>query len=553
MNGSRDSSGHDSDGQLQVGRRSLGAGDHRSFLEERSSTEGLSYKPADGYWANTYLPGDPSMRFLHARLREYDRSSLEAAAGTRLRLHDSAHPIAQSFDPSQRGSLSVYLNADRKGITREERLLVQVGLKGIERQAGRRPALNVAVVLDLRGETPIDVAAKMRAILLALLEAKELGDRFRLVVAGPSGGLVLAPEDFRFGPLTVVLEELLADKEPQTPNALGLPDAVACAIQSVARDDDPTATLGSSMVVLVAGQSIGSEATQLVSLAHQSAVAGIPLSVVGVGGQVRSDEIERLVLAGQGRRHLLDQSSEATSIVDKELNAASRIVARAVRLRIRLAKGVRLVDIIGSERLDEQRAQKVRDAEQSIDLRLARNLGLEADRGEDEDGIQIVIPNFYSGDEHVILLDVVASGSGPIADVSVRYKDLAFLKNSAARTSLALTRTDQAAGVLEGNVLKNLLSFQLAEVLEEAGNALALGDLNQAQVLLTRRQNLLQRLTRECRRLDGWDLRNDLAMLNEYLTLLNRSAVISNQRHRNYLADSLQYASWLKIQPRWGT
>ncbi len=127
------------------------AGDIRNFLEERSSTEGLSYKPANGYWANTYLPGDPSMRFLHARLRDYDRSGLEAAAGTRLRLHDAAHPIAQSFDPSQNGSLSVYLNADRKGISGEERLLVQVGLKGIERQAGRRPTMNVAVVLDLRG------------------------------------------------------------------------------------------------------------------------------------------------------------------------------------------------------------------------------------------------------------------------------------------------------------------------------------------------------------------------------------------------------------------
>jgi hypothetical protein len=435
----------------------------------------------------------------------------------------------------------------------EERLLVQVGLKGVERQAGRRPTMNVAVVLDLRGETPVDVAAKMRAIVLAILEAKELGDRFRLVVAGRAGGLVVTPEDFRFGPLTVALEELLADDEPQTTSVLGLPNAVACAVQSVAQDDDPTATLGSSMVVLVTSQSIGVEATHLASLAHQSAVAGIPLSIIGVGGQVTPDETNRLALAGQGRRYLLDQASEASSIIDKELTAASRIVARAVRLRIRLAKGVRLVDVIGSERLDERRAQKVRDAEQTIDLRLSRNLGIEADRGDDEDGIQIVIPNFYSGDEHVILLDVVASGSGPIADVSVRYKDLAFLKNSVARTSLALPRTDQAAGVLERNVLKNLLSFQLAEILEKAGTVLAQGHLDQAQLLLTSQQNLLEQLTRECEGLDGRDVRNDLATLNEYLTLLSRSAVISNRRHRNYLADSLHYASWLKIQPRWGT
>src|SRR6185369_2748520 len=114
-----------------------------------------------------------------------------------------------------------------------------------------------------------------------------------------------------------------------------------------------------------------------------------------------------------------------------------------------LAAGVRLVGIVGSRRLDEAQAQRVREAERSVDLRLSRNLGIESDRGEDEDGIQVVVPVFRAGDAHVILLDVVAPGPGAVADVSVRYKDLVFLRNGVARASLTLPAGAPAAGPLE--------------------------------------------------------------------------------------------------------
>lgn len=58
--------------------------------------------------------------------------------------------------------------------------------------------------------------------------------------------------------------------------------------------------------------------------AHRSAVGGIPLSVVGVGGAVDLAAIDRLTLAGQGNRRLLANPSEAPSVVDRELHLASR-------------------------------------------------------------------------------------------------------------------------------------------------------------------------------------------------------------------------------------
>ncbi len=100
-----------------------------------------------------------------------------------------------------------------------------------------------------------------------------------------------------------------------------------------------------------------------------------------------------------------------------ELDALSRLAHRS-------AVGGVPVSVIGAS-VDRSELERVREAEKSIDLRLSRNLGIDADRGEDEDGIQIVIPSFYAGDAHTILLDVVAARPGPIAEVTVRYKDLA--------------------------------------------------------------------------------------------------------------------------------
>ena len=173
---------------------------------------------------------------------------------------------------------------------------------------------------------------------------------------------------------------------------LDLVDALVMAVDQLAAVDDPDAVLGSSLVLLVSANGIEQESVDSVEiLAHRSAVAGMPLSVVTLAG-VNSSDLEAITLAGQGRLLAFDTPAEAGPLVDKELHAASRTVARAVRLRIQLAPGVQLIDVIGSRKLDELDAERVREAEQSIDQRLSRNWGIQADRDEDEDGIQIVIP-----------------------------------------------------------------------------------------------------------------------------------------------------------------
>jgi hypothetical protein len=509
----------------------------KRFLESAASLESLAFQEPRGYWANTYIPGDPAMRLLQARLAAWDRQALGQDLG-----------VGQPFDAPQDAALAAYLHADRSAVEGPTRMRVQVGLKGAERQGGHRPAMNVGLVVDGRSFAKDGTGPLIPALITALEQARQPGDRFSLTVAGPAGGLLVPPEQFRHGPLRVAIDRLFGARESSETPAVDLVQAVSLAAESVRQGDDPGAVLGSSLVLLVTGASLAEDLAALEEMAHGNAVTGVPLSVVSLGTGAPPDHIDRLVAAGQGNRRILESAGQADSVIDRELHAASRAVARAVRLRIRLAPGVELIDVLDSRRLEEPQAERVREAEQAIDQRLARNLGIEADRGKDEDGIQIVIPNFYAGDAHVVLLDVVAEKPGPIADLQVRYKDVLRLRNGVAEAALSLGADADARGPLERNVLKNLVAWELARRSREASRYLEAGDLPRARALLAWQRDLIQGLRLE---VAGWsgdpDLAADQAMLAEYLAVLNAPAS-GDAVQRRHLADSLRYAGFRKLQ-----
>ena len=516
----------------------------RRFLAERENLQGLSFEPASGYWSNTYVPGDPEMRRLAASLRGWDRSALIAGLGT-VRFERAARPTWQPFDPPQGAALATYLHADKAAVSGPSRLRVQIGLKATERGSGLRPAMNVVLLLDAREPVSAGMEARMRALVLALARARQPGDQFNLVIAGRQTETALPDGRFRHGPLSLLLESALR----VTGGASGrsLIPATRLATELAHQVEDDAAPLGASLILLVTGSSIAHEIEALEQLAHRNAVNGVLQSVVSIGPRPESAALDRLVLAGQGQRRVIAAAEEAERVIDEGLHAAGQAVARAVRLRLRLAGGVQLIQVLGAQRLAEPEAERVREAEQSIDQRISRNLGIEADRGEDEEGIQIVIPNFYSGDTHTVVLDVFVPGPGPIADLTVRYKDLVFLRNGVARNRLELPVGERPAGPLERNVLKNELAQVLAASAREAGRALAsadlvgaIGHIDQARVLLAGLRQVVP----------GWatdpELVNDESMLAEYLLAL-RSPYMQQPEFRHPLAESLRFLSYQRL------
>jgi hypothetical protein len=517
-----------------------------NFLAHYQQTDNLHFQPAIGYWANRYVPGDPEIRLLSARLAQWDRSWLDG----NTTLEQDIAPPRQPFDAPAENALALSVMADSSAVSTSDdgatRMRLQVGIRGIEHRRGQRPAMNVAVVVDLPADASDDVRIATRALLDAMLESKQAGDRFSLVMTG--SGLLVEADDFRFGSLQLAKQQILGEKIAQKDNnmetsELSLHDAVLRASAMVQQTDDPGRPLGSSSVLLISANSLENTG-RLAALAHEKAREGITLSVVPLGNQAQNESVEKLVLAGLGNRRFLEAPGKARQLIEEELHASSRAVARAARLSIRLAPGVRLIEVVGSQRLDSQRAQRVREIENSMDRRLSANLGIQADRGEDEDGIQIVIPSIFSGDSVVVLLDVVTDRPGAIADVSLRYKDLVFLRNGSLQSHLELGGGENNRGPAEFTVLKNLLSHHFVEAVEQAAEALGRQQPARALEILREIRATIEQARRD---VPAWakdpDLIRDIRLLDRYIAAL---ASPRAGAHQSFLADSLRYAAWAK-------
>ena len=102
------------------------------------SIDGLSYKEAAGYWMNTYVPGDPTVRSLHtALLRPEPQIINQLLSSSTIRLHRAAVQYAQPFDAPKNAALAVYLHSDRTGLDGQGRMLVQIGLQAADRRGGQ--------------------------------------------------------------------------------------------------------------------------------------------------------------------------------------------------------------------------------------------------------------------------------------------------------------------------------------------------------------------------------------------------------------------------------
>ena len=510
----------------------------QQFLNKWQTLKSIVYQNASGYWANTYVPGDSSMRLLKAKLQENKIDNLA----------NSIKQNIQPFDYPRNSALAVYLSSDHAAIERNKptRMRLQVGIQASNRKGGHRSAMNIGLVFDLTGVSGNNKQSyknKMQALLAALLKSKQADDRISLTVAGVKGETLISAENFRHGPIQVALNNLFSKQTQSKAQSLTLEQAITQVSQDLIISDDEKATLGSSVLMLFSANSL-ENSDKLETIVHQNSLKGITLSTVSLDKST-NDQMKKLALAGLGHARILQSIDDAKRVINEELLASSRAVARALRLRIRLAKGVKLIRVLDSYNLDKKQSQRVRDAENALDQRLSKNLGIQADRGKDQEGIQIVIPSFYASDTHVILLDVMVTNPGEIADVSIKYKDLLYLRNATEVKQLYIPQGHKKNGPLQLNVTKNLLAYHFSQTIKKASSLIRSTNKSQAIKALIQLNDLYQSMRTQ---FPVWnndsEILADEKLLQHYIQSLQTSQI--DKKLINYIANVLQYIAWQK-------
>ncbi len=446
--------------------------------------------------------------------------------GKRVRLDAFPRTYAQTFAIPTQTALAVYAEPERSKVVEQGgKTYLQVAIQARKGEAPRRPPLNVALVLDLSGsmqaEQKLDYARKAAVELVARLGPQDL---FSLVTFDSAAVL-----RFPAGPVQNRARMQRLIRGLDAGSGTNIYDGLQLGYREVRKHSKRD---GVNLVLLLSDGEVNEGVTdpaQFEKLTAQHADAEIQTSAVGLGMSFNEELMSRVARSGQGNYHFIKQSQDTVAVFRRELDDLTQVVARAVRVRIHLADGVGFLRALGSSRLGAREVQAVKEQEKKVDRRVYEELGIGADRQRqpEEPGIKVVIPNFYLGDSHVVMLEIqVPPGRGrrKLADVSIKYKDLARRTNAKAETSAAIHYVpDQASMVasVNRNVKKNLLGFQTGEALLQAADHMAAGRPAAAVRCVDDRMVVLGVAAREW---SDRDLDRDGRLLDRYKTVLQQVA-----------------------------
>ncbi len=404
------------------------------------------------YFENTYLGGNAAYT---ERLRR-----LDDALPRRQQPYRAAALPRQPFDAPDDAGLALTATLDRAYVDQPQRVFLQVGLQGSKRFGWRRPPLDIALVVDgsaRDGETLVEAITAL---------SRRLGpqDRLGVVLAGPRPEVIGELSPLRDRLVLARAIEALGPPPPTRPGALaGAMDRAGEMLQTAAGDS--ARIPGTQTVLVLTRHSDTADIDRARGAAHRLTVQGAVTSVVQLGGSHQG--WWQVANAGHGNYHRVGADALAEA-VDEELGSIAKVIARLLRINVKLADGVEAIRIVGSRVLGQQEVKEVKAREEATDRNLSKTMGVKADRGDDDDGIQTVIPYFYGGDSHVILLELWVTRPGPVAEVTLKYKDMVALTNATARVAAAVDRVPRDPTPAERRVAANVRGFQVAEGLAAA-------------------------------------------------------------------------------------
>jgi Ca-activated chloride channel homolog len=504
---------------------------------------GPIYNP-NAYLSSTYIGGSGERDRVEKLIREGI-----VVQGRRVRLEAFPRDYSQAFPIPTRTALNLIAGTERTKIVQEGgHTYLQVGLQAIKGEAPRRPPLNLALVIDCSGsmgdEQKLEYA---KAAALRLVERLHADDILSLVAFDDNARLLLPA-----GPVRDKAR-VKAKIAALTPGSgTNIYAGLSLGHQEARKHASPDTV--SRVILLSDGEVTAgvSDPRQFQQLVAADVDRDVQTTAVGMGVEFNEDLMLAIAREGKGNYHFIRDGADTQQVFAKELEELTHVVAKAVRVRIQLADGIGLVRVLGAATLNADQTRQVKAEEKKIDRKVADELGIAPNRQRqpEEPGLKLLIPGFYRGDHHVIMLELaVPPGHGrrKIADVFLKYKDLVGKANRETRTTVAIAytpRRDEMIASVDRSVKKNLLGFQTGEALAEAAALIEQGRIAEAARKIDERMVVLGVAARKWR---DKDLDRDGQLLDRYKTVLaqlRRQPQIANSALGQYLKKSLTYAGY---------
>lgn len=514
----------------------------------RAVTEAEEALPDPNAWmSHTYMGGRGARERL-AKLIE-DGVTVD---GKQVKLEAFTREYSQAFTIPKKTALSLSAQTERAKMLRQGgRTYLQVGLQGTKREAPKRPPLNMCLVIDRSGsmgdEGKMEYARNAAIEVVNRLAASDT----IAVVAYDDQPQVLAAAA-KAKNKQALIQKL---KGLQPGGSTDIYSGLELGYQEVETGLNPEAI---NQVILLSDGMVTAGISDLSAFGRLTSKMfdkDIQTTTVGMGLDYDETLMMAVAREGKGNYHFVKDAASIGDIFREELDDLTHVVAKALRLRIKLADGVKVVRVLGSVEMEEAAVAAAKGTEKKIDERIYRELGISADRQkiDDEPGIKMLIPQFYMGDSHVVMLEIqVPPGKSKrkVADVYLKYKDIVFKGNRDTQVAASVEYTPSEETMIASirqPVKKNVLGFQTGEALKKAAALLQRGKTGEAAKVIDEQMVVLGVAAREWK---DPDLNSDGELLAAYKEVLSGmgSRYTADSDLGQYLAKSMTYSGYQRTR-----
>lgn len=206
--------------------------------------------------------------------------------------------------------------------------------------AGRRPAINLALVVDTSGSMEGGPIADARTASLALLDSLTEGDRLAVVVFHSRTEVLLPSTELDEDNLAKIRTKL---RRMQARGTTDMAGGLRAGVEEVVRHLVPD---GLNRVVLL-GDGVPNDPTSIEAMAQAAGERGVSITALGLGPDYNETLMASIARLSGGRFHFVQESAQMANVFRNEVLRLKRVYARNAVVRLTPGPGVRIESVVG--------------------------------------------------------------------------------------------------------------------------------------------------------------------------------------------------------------